>query len=276
MRGLLPLLLTLIAAATPRSVACQPMEPAGWSASWQTPVLAPFANAQTAHPLKPAALSALLPGAGQFTQGRRRWIVFLAAEAAAWAFHLDARQDGRRLRAGYRDLAWAVGRGAPEPRVDGAFEYYERMAFWTRSGAFDSDPGSPELDPERDPSTYNGAQWALAASIFLQGDPHTLPGAPGYDQALEYYRDRAYEAAFAWDWSDAGEDHDRFRGLIDESDDRFRTASVALALVAGNHLLSAVDAFAAARVGASGLRLRFEPGPWPGARPYVAVRFPLR
>lgn len=278
MRGLLPLVLILSAAAMPESVAAQRTEPARWSASWEAPALTPVTGQQAGNSLKAAGLSALLPGAGQFTQGRRRWILFLTAEAAAWAFHLDARQDGRQLRTGYRDLAWAVGRGAPQPRMDGAFEYYERMAFWTRSGAFDSEPGSPELDPERDPSTYNGAQWALAASIFLQGDPHALPGAPGYDEALEYYRDRAYEAPFVWDWSDAGADHDRFRALIDESDDRFRTASVALALVAGNHLLAAVDAFAAARMGAGadGLQLRLEPGPWPGARPYVAVRFTLR
>jgi hypothetical protein len=225
--------------------------------------------------LRMALASALVPGAGQFLQGRRRWIVFLTAEAAAWTFHLDARQDGRSLRSEYQDLAWSVARGAPQPRIDGGFEYYERLGQWVRSGRFDLDPASPGIEPERDPSSYNGAQWNLAASIYLQGDPDVGPGAPGYAAALEYYGRRAYPAEFQWDWTAAPDDRVRFRALIEKSDDRFRTASVALAVVAGNHLLSAVDAFAATRLRQqSPVTASFEPGPASGST-YLVLRLLL-
>jgi hypothetical protein len=245
-------------------------------AAWRLETPPPDSALTSAVALRHGLASALVPGAGQFLQGRRRWIVFLTAEAAAWAFHLDARQDARRLRTGYRDLAWSVARNAPEPRVDGNFEYYERMARWLRSGSFDSEPGSPELEPERDPSTYNGAQWELAAAIHLEGDVHAAPGRPGYDAALAFYRERAYPEPFLWDWSDVDDQQARFGDLIERSDDRFRTASVALVLVAANHLLAAVDAFAAARLSptTAGPSLGLAPGPGPASNPYVVLRLP--
>lgn len=226
--------------------------------------------------LRHALASAVVPGSGQFLQGRRRWIVFLAAEAAAWTFHLDARQAARRFRSRYQELAWSVARGAPVPRQDGGFEYYERMGQWLRSGRFDADPGTTEIEPERDPQSYNGAQWNLAASIYLEGDPDVTPGAAGYAEALEYYRQRAYAAEFEWDWTSAPEEQGRFRELIERSDDRFRRASVALAAVAANHLIAAVDAFASSRADLrSPVQVSLEPGPWRGAGPYLVFRYPL-
>lgn len=249
----------VVGAATVSPVAGQNAAPAGDGA---------------AESLRVALASAALPGAGQFLQGRRRWIVFLAAEAVGWAFHLDARQDGRRYRNEYRDLAWSVARGAPQPRVDGDFEYYERMGRWLRSGAFDVDPESPALEPERDVSTYNGAQWDLAASIFLDGDREAAPGSPGYDDALEYYRQRAYEDPFTWDWSAQPGQQDRFLDLIDWTDDRFQAASIALAAVAGNHLLSAIDAYAASRAPRAGtVSLRLIPDPLGRVPAWLTLRW---
>jgi hypothetical protein len=196
-----------------------------------------------------AAASAAIPGAGQYLQGRRRWALFLAAELVGWGVHLDAGADGRRQRRAYRDLAWSEARGQPVPRVDGDFDYYERLAHWTRSGSYDSDPSDTDLQPERDPGTYNGAQWRLAADLFLGGDRDAGPGSAGYADALDFYRERAYGDAFLWDWSAAPERQSRFGDLIDESDGRFRTARLALAGVVANHLLSAVDAFVAERSG---------------------------
>lgn len=222
-----------------------------------------------------ALASAVLPGTGQFLQGRRRWIVFLTIEAAAWAYHLDQRQDGRRLRSEYRDLAWAAARGGPEPRLDGDFEYYERVGAWARSGAYDAAPDEEPFAPERDPSTYNGAQWNLAAEVHLNGDRNAGPGQPGYDEAVDFYRRRAYADPFLWDWTGAPGEQQRFRGLIERSDDRLRTASVALAAVAANHLLSAVDAFAAARLGRVPRAQLSLQAAGQGAAPFLVLRIPL-
>jgi hypothetical protein len=180
----------------------------------------------------------------------------------AWGVHLDARADGRRLRGAYRDLAWSEARGEPVPRVDGDFDYYERLSHWTRSGNFDADPSDSDLQPERDASTYNGAQWRLAAGLFLGGDEDAGPGSAGYSDALDYYRSRAYGNAFLWDWGQAPDVQARFGDLIDRSDGRFRTASLALAAVVANHLFSALDAFVAERSGrASPLVVRLGPAP---------------
>ncbi len=253
-----------------------------WAVAFAGVVAAAPAGAQVseaqddgaAESLRVALASAIVPGAGQFMQGRRRWIVFLAAEAVGWAFHVDAHQDGRRYRAAYRDLAWSVARGAPEPRMDGDFEYYERMGRWLRSGAFDSDPGSSSLDPERDPETYNGTQWELASSIFLDGDLKAGPGTPGYDDALDYYRHRAYGDGFLWDWTAQPEEQDRFVDLIDWTDDRFQAASIALAAVAGNHLLSAVDAYVASRAPRAGqVSFRLVPDPHGQAAAWLTLRW---
>jgi hypothetical protein len=226
----------------------------------------------------PVAASAVLPGTGQFLQHRRRWMIFAGVEVAALVVHFDARADGYRLRDGYRDLAWSTARGSPEPRVDGDFDYYERMSHWLRSGRFDMDPRTPVLEPERRPDTYNGAQWKLAADIFLGGDVEADPDAPGYGEALDYYRRRAYPDTLTWDWSSASAELERFQGLIHDSDERFRRASLALVVVAANHVLSAVDAYVTARLGRPSpvsLGVSLVPDGWSGRRrPMLVLRVP--
>ena len=69
------------------------------------------------------------------------------------------------------------------------------------------------------------------------------PSAPGYGMALQYYRDRAYGEAFLWDWSRDPDARLELGDLIQESDDRFRQATVVLGAVLANHLASAVDAW---------------------------------
>jgi len=191
--------------------------------------------------------SLVLPGGGQYALGQRRWIAYLAAEAAALAFLLDRRGEGIDRRNDYRDLAWATARAGAVPRVDPAFEYYERLSKWTRSGAFDSDPLSAGLQPEADPATYNGSVWALAQSIYpLSGGPPEAD--PNHQRAVAYYRGRAYADSLAWDWSSDEAAHHRFQDLIERSDDAFRTATVAAGLLLSNHVLSATDAFVTARL----------------------------
>ncbi len=187
--------------------------------------------------------SALVPGAGQALE--RRWIpaaIFAAVEVGAWWIVLDQRSEGHQLRTAYRDLAWDVARARPDPRVDGSFEYYERMIRWTRSGAFDSG-AEPGLQPERAADAFNGRQWQLAAEIFLGGDIDAPPTAAGYDSALDYYRSRAYDEGFVWDWTGRAQDQRRFADLIDQSDGALRRSSVAVGAVIANHVLSAAEAY---------------------------------
>jgi hypothetical protein len=213
----------------------------------------PFDSGRT-H-LAPAALSALVPGAGQLLalEQRRGW-AYLALEALGWIVYADRRASGGRYRDRYRDLAWEVARLGDGPRVDGDFEFYERMSSWRRSGLFDADPGTPGLQPEPDPSTFNGSVWQRARGIYSVM-PGQGPDDPAYRAALDYYASNAYADAFRWDWSDNAEALERFDGLIHESDERFRQATVALGAVIANHLVSAVDAYVSAR----GLALRVAP-----------------
>ena len=201
--------------------------------------------------------SALVPGWGQYQQGRRRWIAYVGLELTAAYLHFDRKSDARRLRRRYRDLAWneARGGGPQSARKDGDFVYYETLTKWVRSGAFDVDPGLPGLSPETDPATFNGSIWSLAVEIFNLD--HTNPGmSPGYAGALAFYQDRAYGPDFLWDWSGSPGSQQRFGDLIQESDGRFRAARQALGLLVANHLASALDGFITARVEAlSGSRV---------------------
>lgn len=246
-----------------------PLRPAIPASSLSPPAtpLAPLAT-----PLSPPALradgpigigaAALLPGVAQLVSGRVwQGVVLGLVEAGGLWLYLDARADRRRDRDGYRDLAWSVARGGVEPRVDPAFEYYEDLIHWTRSGAFDAEPGLDGVQPERDPATFNGRQWMLAAEIFLGGDADAAPDQAGYEQALDYYRSRAWTDDFAWDWSVDAAAQDRFAELIDDADASARRASVALGVVVANHLLSAIEAFVAYRLGSLPAQLRVVPDP---------------
>lgn len=225
----------------------------------------------------PVLASAILPGSGQAMRGHYGWAAaFLAAEVGSWWWALDSRAEGHRLRDDYRDLAWSVARGRPEPRVDGPFEYYERLVHWQRSGAWDADPGTPALDPERAPDAFNGRQWRLAADIFLEGRIDALPGSPGYEAALAWYRDRAYGEELLWDWTGRSDARDRFASLIEDSDSALRRASIGVGLVVANHVLSAAEAFVRARLAGPAVELDLVP---PSSRalggPALRIRVPL-
>lgn len=223
---------------------------------------------------RPAAASVLLPGAGQLLMGQRRGWGYLALEIAVWTGFAVERGSGMGDRAAYRDLAWEVARTFEGPRVDGPFSYYERMSQWTRSGAYDRDPLTPGIQPEEDPSTFNGDAWRLASAIFLGGGPAD-PGSPGYLSALEYYRTRAYGEALLWDWSGQMAGLERYRRLIDTSDDHLRKASLILGGALVNRLASGVDALLARGTGTP-TSLRVAPGRIPGPGGGLVPHFTLR
>ena len=216
-----------------------------WIAGWIA-CAAPGAAAQVLEPSPPAwrpvVESVVLPGWGQLDQGQARGWAYLAVEAAVWVGWGISRHQGSQDRAAYRTLAWEVARGGPDPRMDGDFEYYERLDRWTRSGAYDADPGQGGVQPESDPTTFNGDAWALARSIF-DVSPDATPGDSAYDAALEYYRERAYDEAFVWDWTGEGAAHAEYRALIEDSDAHYRRATLILGGAILNRVVSVTDAY---------------------------------
>jgi hypothetical protein len=213
--------------------------------------------------LVPPALSAVLPGAGQHVLGQRRKWIYLAVEMGGWAFFLERRHAGGEFRDRYRDFAWDNARLQGGARVDGDFDYYETLTHWTRSGAFDRDGTAPGVQPELDPTAYNGSVWDLAARLFLSGGVGSSETDLGYPSALAYYAERAYGTELLWDWSAAPSAQNEFSRLVDASDSRYRQATTLLGLVIANHLLSAVDAYRSAG-GSPAVRLRLVPGDQPG------------
>ncbi|NNF12781.1 MAG: hypothetical protein HKN72_06145 [Gemmatimonadetes bacterium] len=210
-----------------------------------------------ASPAKAAALSALLPGAGQYVLDQKRSWAYLAVEAVGLVFYVDRRSAAVDLRAGYRDLAWNEARLQTRARTEGDFEYYERMTKWRTSGSFDADPGAPGVQPETDAATFNGDAWDLARQIFLPGGTTVPESDPRYQRALEYYQGRAYGPEFLWDWTGKEAEQEEFGALIHRSDDRFRQATNVLGLVFANHVVSTVDAYLSARAPRASLRSGF-------------------
>jgi len=204
--------------------------------------------------------SAIVPGLGQLALGQRRGWAYLALEALGWALYIDRRRAGSDLRAEYRDFAWNEGRIKAGARIDGDFDYYETLTKWDRSGAFDLDAGLPGLQPENDPTVYNGLIWTRGLGIF-SADASAGPGDPRYDDALAYYQEQAYGTEFLWDWTGSPDARVIYGAIIRSSDERFRQARNAMGLVIANHLVSTVDAFLSARTRGLAVQSRVLPGP---------------
>lgn len=205
---------------------------------------APMEPGRDAATMADAPLRSLaLPGLGQLRLSQRRGWVYLALEAAGWGVWANRRMAVADLRGEYRDLAWSAARIQAGAREDGDFAYYERLLKWTRSGAFDADPGLPGIQPESDATSFNGSAWALARDIFVPPGTNPATEDPAYQQALAFYVGRAYGPDFLWDWSASPDEKQRFGALITQSDDRSRQATTALGAIIANHLISAADAY---------------------------------
>ena len=196
--------------------------------------------------------SALFPGLGQRKLGKGRWLAYLAVEGVAWIAFGRAQRSATDERGQYQDLAWDVARSFNGPRVDGNFRYYETMEKFLASGAFDTDSAAPGIQPEMDPSTFNGRVWSLATEIYFPAGANPGPGDPEYEAALVDYQTRAYAERFEWSWAGQSASWTDYMDLIDSSDGSFRRASQFLGVVVANHLLSGVDAFVIARIQGSG------------------------
>jgi len=206
-----------------------------------------FAARDSAQPRAPAPvvglLSAAVPGAGEYLLGLNRWVPQLALEAFAWWQYRSHRQQGRDLEVRYRRLACEVARRidtGPLCRDSSDFEYYETMGKpeWAKSGAYDADGLTSGVQPETDPTTYNGSIWVRAQRLY--------DGPTG--SALGYYDKHAIPPGFRWDWGDNGLEQTTYDELIHRGDAAFRTSSEMLGFILANHVASGVDAYIAARL----------------------------
>ena len=183
--------------------------------------------------------------------GQRRWMAYVILEGVSWVTYGRTRSSALNLKDGYQTLAWDQARTYEGDRVDGEFAYYEAMEKFERSGAFDLDPSGPGLQPQTDPSTFNGKTWALAMQIFFAPGATPGPGDPEYADALSFYRNEGYDERFEWTWAGQPEEWEGYRDLIESSDEDFRRASQYAGVIIANHLLSGVDGFVTARIRAA-------------------------
>ena len=193
--------------------------------------------------------SLVLPGTGQALSGQDRAAVYGAVEIYVLSRYIQLQHDASMNAELYHQLAFAVAqRGFASVRRDTIFEYYETMEKFTASGRFNTGAG-PALNPETDPTTYNGSVWLLARRTYW-ADPNVPPppNSPQYQAALSFYVQHAVGPAYQWTWQSASLQQQAFRDLIRTSDNGYRNAQGALGLLLANHVVSALDALISNRL----------------------------
>ncbi len=190
--------------------------------------------------LAPVA-SAIIPGSGQFVQGKDRSVVYAAIEILAWwKLARDWREREREVDE-FKGLARRVARAHFVPNgPDGDWFYYEMMRDFEESGVYTKTVGT--LDPETDARTYNGYQWQVAQA--------TTTSRPA---ALVLYQERAFRQDMQWSWRNAGLQFDLFKRSTEKRNDASAAISTDVVILSLNHLISMVDAFAAFRLQAKPL-----------------------
>jgi hypothetical protein len=187
-------------------------------------------------PLYAPLASLAIPGAGQYQLGDDRSIAYGAVEVVGWFLYLKDRQDERHQEAAFKDLARQVARAHFSTTfADAPWAYYEQLRDWQSSGVYTQSDAS--LVPETDTLTFNGYKWQLA-----------LRTSPTRDAALAQYQQVAIKPDFQWSWQNAQEQWTVFKQTTNNRNDADRAATRALSLIAANHILSMLDAFATIRL----------------------------
>jgi hypothetical protein len=192
--------------------------------------------------------SAIFPGSGQYMLGDDRFIAYVAVEVVTWLQYAKNTREQAAQEAEYKSLARRVARasfttGSPDDLPDGDWMYYEKIRDWNNSGAFSLTVGGP-LTPETDVTTYNGSRWQLAQATYA-----TREGA-----IAEYLR-TAVRPEYAWSWTSAQLEKDRYARMTDKRNDAHRAGQLNLMILGANHVLSMVDAFTTLRLRASSDRV---------------------
>ncbi len=195
------------------------------------------------------AASAVVPGAGQVLLRQQRSVAYAVAEGYLIVQALSAQRDGNRERRRYRDLAAEVARKPfSMARPTGNWDYYETLEKFTESGVYDRISGGA-VDPETDPSTYNGRRWLLARETFWR-DPDVAPptGSVEYTRALNFYLQSAVKDEFRWSWRDAQLQQNVYVQTIASANRSYQRANNLVGLIGANHLASLVDAYISVRI----------------------------
>jgi hypothetical protein len=247
--ALLAAVLAFCSALPPSIAAAQSVEGTRWGIARDAELRESTADQRGPSLLTATLASAVIPGAGQALLKSRRAFFYAAAEAYGWIRYSRQHRDGDKFRRRYRELARSVARARFDPDgPDGDWDYYERMEKFAASGAFDLVPGG-DVDPESDPSTYNGSIWLLARQTYWR-DPNAPPArtSPEFQSALTFYAARAVPAALQWSWVGEADGFQKYRRSIAASNSAFKRAEQTAGLIIANHLLSAVDAYVTVRM----------------------------
>lgn len=200
-------------------------------------VLPPLRALRAAPPATAPLASLLVPGTGQFMQGQQRFIAYLALEGLGWWKYVKDVRERRDQVNEYKDLARRVARAHFSPNgPDGDWTYYESMRDFLESGDY-SETDSGPIVPQSDPSTFNGYTWQVAEATTTNSA-----------DALAQYEARAVKPDMQWSWRNAGLQYDLFKRTTEKRNDAASAAATDLTLLALNHLLSMVDAFATFRL----------------------------
>jgi len=247
--ALLVVALTGGAAIITPSASAQSLQATHWGIQAGTERRESVADRRGPSVLAATFASAVIPGAGQALLKSRRAFCYAAAEAYGWIRYSKHHRDGNKFRARYRELSRSVARAAFDPGgPDGDWDYYERMEKFAASGAYDVVPGG-DVDPEPNPSTYNGSIWLLARQTYWRDpDVSPAPASAEFQAALAFYTGRAVPTALEWSWVGAAEGFQQYRHSIAASNSAFRRAEQTAGLIIANHLLSAVDAYVTVRM----------------------------
>jgi hypothetical protein len=181
--------------------------------------------------------SAVLPGSGQLALGNDRFVVYAATEIIAWWRYSKNAREQTQQEGAFKAIARTVARShfstAPP---DGDWTYYESMRDFLESGAYTT-TNTGTIVPETDTLTYNGHLWqqALATNATTAA-------------ALAVYQAQAIKPNFQWSWRNAQLQYDQFKRTTDKRNDANHAAVQDLIMIAANHVLSMVDAFATFRL----------------------------
>jgi hypothetical protein len=194
--------------------------------------------------------SGVIPGAGQALLGQDRFIGYVAMEAYALLSALDRSAEERLQTQRYRSLALDVARAfVVGSRPAGNWPYYENMEKYIESGVFNAGAPGGDFTPETDVTTYNGFIW-LDVRQRWWSNPSVEPdhSTGQYRNALNEYIARAYRPEMRWSWRNAQLEQDNYRQIIELKNQAHHDATMALGVLAANHLLSMIDAFVTVRL----------------------------
>jgi len=205
-----------IALEVPDLASCLASRPSAFGTASQAPgALSPDEGSTAKSKAKALALSALLPGAGQYYAGKKgRATFFFLAESAIWTSLVVFEVQGHLRKNNYKEYAELMTGVDAEGKPD---EFYRALGQYVRS-----DPG---------PGSYNESIRREARALY----PNDR------EKQEQYLLENGYFGDDAWQWQ-SEEDQARYKDLRKKSQLSFRRATYMVGLAVANRILAAMDA----------------------------------